>query len=60
MKITLVQLRRAMYSVGARSIDTPAHLEAVVNAVLADPEVRAQIYREESGYGRSSLFGSGR
>lgn len=64
MKVTNAQLWRATDQVARnpalRSASQGERLTALINAVLADPEVRAQFYREEAGGGRSSLFGGSR
>lgn len=60
MKITPNLLRKAVRISGVKKVDGPYALVAVVDAVLALPEVREQILREETGGGQSSLFGGAR
>jgi hypothetical protein len=61
MKVTKAQMRRAMLEMMRQERETEAEMMlALINAVLADPEVRAQILREETGGGQSSLFGGSR
>lgn len=60
MKITPHLLRKAVRLSGVKELEGPYALAAIVDAVLALPEVREQIMREETGGGQSSLFGSTR